>query len=95
MPHDIQDLHRWEKHAKEAGMMLESNVGVLTALQGYYVALKANNEFPLAGTCQEGIDEFVASVGKSIEWLKMQIFRAKCLAGDISDRKELVGPASR
>lgn len=71
-------------------MMLESNVDVLTALRKYYVKLKSNDDFPLAGECQESIEEFAGNVGKNIDELKMQIPRAKLLAGIISDRKELV-----
>lgn len=95
MPHNIQELHRYKDHANEAAMMLESNVGVLKALQRYYVGLKANGDFPLAGRCQEGIGEFVVSVGKCIDGLEMQSRRAEWLVGTIGDRKELVGLACR
>lgn len=71
-------------------MVLQSNVDVMTALQRYYVGLKANKDFPSTEACQGNIDSFAADLDVIIDELKMHISRAKLLAGTISDRKELV-----
>ena len=73
-------------------MVLEANVDVMTALQRFYLGLKANQDFPsaLKETCQVDMDSFAANIEEIIHGLRMHTSRAGLLASIISDRKELV-----
>ena len=91
-PHHVQELQYWKDKTSEAVMVLETNVDVMTALQRFYLGLKANQDFPsvLMEACQDDIDSCIANIEEIIEGFKMHTSRARLLAGIIGDRKELV-----
>jgi hypothetical protein len=93
-PQDIQYLQLWKDKTGEATMMLESNAKVLKVLQGYYIGLLDNQDFPLRTECQKSIHSFAARIEKNMDWMQIQADRARLLAGIISDRRELVSAKS-
>ena len=91
-PYDIQDLQYWQDKVNEVVMVLEANSDVLDSLRSYYLGLRELKDFPqeLKEGCDEDISAFASHVQDLLQNLKMEIARAKLLAGIISDRKGLV-----
>ena len=89
-PADIQKIELWKEETNQAAMLLESNADVMTTLQGYYVKLLDNEDFPLRKDCRKDIRSFATDVGSNIVWIKMQVRRLNLLAETINDRKNLV-----
>lgn len=87
--YDIQDLQHWKDKIGEAVMILESNIEVLAALRKYYLGLRLRKDFPLQD-CEDEITVFAAQVEETMDWMRMQVSRAKLLVDVTSDRKDLV-----
>lgn len=73
-------------------MVLEANHDVLASLRRYYLGLMDLKEFPdvLKLECSDDIANFASHIDSVMYEFKMQVSRAKLLAGIISDRKGLV-----
>ncbi|KAF2230825.1 hypothetical protein EV356DRAFT_508130 [Viridothelium virens] len=91
-PYHIQDLQYWQDKTNEAVMVLEANVGVISALRKFYANLREHKDFPaeLKNRVTDDIISFAAHLDEIIDDFNMQISRAKLLAGITNDRKELV-----
>ena len=73
-------------------MVLDANIGVISAIRRFYTNLKDQKDFPdaLKRDCTDDITTFAAHLNEIIDEFNMQISRAKLLTNIISDRKELV-----
>jgi hypothetical protein len=73
-------------------MVLEANFDILGSLKHFYVGLMQLNDFPqeLKDQCEGDISTFASHLDTITYDFKMQIARAKLLAGIINDRKGLV-----
>ncbi|KAL9080572.1 MAG: hypothetical protein Q9157_000714 [Trypethelium eluteriae] len=91
-PYHIQDLQYWQDKTNEAVMVLEANVGVISALRKFYANLREHKDFPaeLKNRVTDDIISFAAHLDEITDDFNMQISRAKLLAGITNDRKELV-----
>jgi hypothetical protein len=91
-PYDIQDLQYWSDKTKEAIMILEANLEVISALRKFYLNLQEQRDFPqqLAISCTEDVAEFGLHLDEITAEFQMHTSRAQLLASIISDRKELV-----
>ncbi|KAK2765344.1 hypothetical protein FQN54_008190 [Arachnomyces sp. PD_36] len=90
-PYHIQELQSWLDKVNEAVMAMESNVDVISALRKFYANLLARKDFP-ALLKKENEDDLIAFDGQLddiINDFKMQLSRARLLAGITRDRKDL------
>ncbi|KAF1997328.1 hypothetical protein P154DRAFT_441433, partial [Amniculicola lignicola CBS 123094] len=89
---DLQDMQYWQDKTSEAVMVLESNVDVIRAIQKFYFDLKQHHDFPqsIKEQCGDDLTTFDSHLREVVNNFKMQISRAKLLAGIIRDRKELI-----
>jgi hypothetical protein len=91
-PYDIQEMQHWKEKTKQAEMVLEANMDVMTSLRRFYVRLTTNKDFPpaLRRDDEDDIASFAANLDEIMDGIKMHAARARFLVGVISDRSELV-----
>ena len=91
-PYHIQDLQYWQDKVNEAIMVLEANMGVISALRKFYTHLQDDKDFPtdLKRDCADNLAIFISQLDEISGDFNMQVSRGKLLGRIIGDRKELV-----
>ncbi|KAH8598326.1 hypothetical protein B0O99DRAFT_539553 [Bisporella sp. PMI_857] len=87
---EVQSVQYYEDRINEAIMILEANVGILTALREYYQKLLHVKGFNLGKVCKQDIFTFANRVDGMIYDSNMNIERAKVLLKITTDRKNLI-----
>ena len=71
-------------------MVLEGNIGVLSALRSFYHELGENHQFPLRNNCVGDLSLFTRQIDSFIYDSKMHIARGQLIAKIIAARKTVV-----
>ncbi|KAF2400194.1 hypothetical protein EJ06DRAFT_420307 [Trichodelitschia bisporula] len=87
---NLQNLQFYEDRTKEIGMVLESNVDVMSSLRSFYEGLLGNRDVSLGQGAYNDVRSFAAQVNDVAHDLNVQIKRAQLLATQIADGKRLV-----
>ena len=86
----LQKAQNIDEQTGEAVMVLEGNIGVLSALRDFYKNLLLDGRFPLKDTCASDLSLFATQIDNIIHDSKMQIARGQLIARIIAARKTIV-----
>ncbi len=86
----LQQAQKLEEKTNKAVMVLEGNIGVLSALQSFYHELGENHQFPLRNNCIGDVSSFNKQIDSLIYDSKMHIARGQLIAKIIAARKTMV-----
>src|SRR5262245_25659528 len=75
--------------------VLESNVGIMERLRGYYTDIVKDSRFPVDGEdCLYDVRAFSSQLGELVFNINSQISRVKALSEFIKGRRTIVSPVS-
>ena len=86
----LQGAQNLEEQTNEAVMVLEGNIGVLSALRSFYHELGEYHQFPLGNNCIDDLSSFTRQIDSFIYDSKMHIARGQLVAKIIAARKTIV-----
>ena len=86
----LQEAQNLEEKTNEAVMVLEGNIGVLSALRSFYHELGENHQFPFRNKCIGDLSSFTKQIDSFIYDSKMHIARGQLIAKIIAARKTIV-----
>ena len=86
----LQGAQKLEEETNEAVMVLEGNIGVLSALRSFYHELGENHQFSLRNNCIADLSSFTRQIDSFINDSKMHIARGQLIAKIIAARKTIV-----